>query len=598
MSIGTRKKIFYYIAIIFNCTILFQKTVTTGEKLLIELKNFSHTELKSGGFSAPKNITIHIKAQGGGSEKSYAKEGLFAYGWILNSDTREKVWEMTKSNTFRKGKFRYFDDYIDLPAGSYEVYFTCPVFKYKSTFINVETNINHRKGDEAIDWGINNEFIVNLFEDLFGDDINKEFRHLSKNYGLEIYTDSEINVLHFNPPIEFQNILFKAVALGDNKRIRQAFNVTQPINVKIYALGEVPKENQYSDYGFILDSRTRKRIWEMSLPNLKHAGGGKKNKIFNDNLTLQAGSYILYYYTDDSHSFEDWNDLPPYDPFNYGITIYTTSESDKKYFHLTSLEKENNIIVAITKVEDNEFLEKTFTLKKDLNVRVYAIGERYPSRRQMADYGWIIDAKTREKIWEMDIDRTNFAGGNQKNRMIDEVIFLKRGTYIVFYKTDDSHSYKNWNTNPPYDEENYGITLFALDAVPEKDFVQGDLEKDKNIISQIVKVGNNLNKSSYFKISEPTRVRIYALGEGFKNQMFDYGWIEDANTGKIIWEMTYSMTFHAGGSRKNRMVNTTLFLDTGEYRLRYKSDDSHSYNSWNEDPPEDAIFWGITLYKE
>jgi hypothetical protein len=80
--------------------------------------------------------------------------------------------------------------------------------------------------------------------------------------------------------------------------------------------------------------------------------------------------------------------------------------------------------------------------------------------------------------------------------------------------------------------------------------------------------------------------------------MYDYGWIEDARTGTVVWEMTYGMTFHAGGGRKNRMVNTSIVLDKGEYVLRYRSDDSHSYAEWNVDPPDDREYWGITLYRD
>ena len=80
--------------------------------------------------------------------------------------------------------------------------------------------------------------------------------------------------------------------------------------------------------------------------------------------------------------------------------------------------------------------------------------------------------------------------------------------------------------------------------------------------------------------------------------MVDYGWIENAKSGEVVWEMTYGMTFHAGGARKNRVVNTTILLDKGEYRLRYVSDDSHSYNDWNSDPPDDPTMWGITLYND
>ena len=122
-------------------------------------------------------------------------------------------------------------------------------------------------------------------------------------------------------------------------------------------------------------------------------------------------------------------------------------------------------------------------------------------------------------------------------------------------------------------------------------------ERDQNIVAQIIRVRDNANQSETFKLTEPNRIRIYAIGEGQRDDMVDYGWIENTS-GKVIWEMTYSMTFHAGGARKNRIVNTTILLDTGEYRLRFKSDDSHSYGDWNDVAPEDPQYWGITLYRD
>lgn len=37
--------------------------------------------------------------------------------------------------------------------------------------------------------------------------------------------------------------------------------------------------------------------------------------------------------------------------------------------------------------------------------------------------------------------------------------FCLREKYRVFYETDGSHSYRDWNSTPPRDPERYGITL-------------------------------------------------------------------------------------------------------------------------------------------
>ena len=259
----------------------------------------------------------------------------------------------------------------------------------------------------------------------------------------------------------------------------------------------------------------------------------------------------------------------------------------------------DNVIVSIVGVGDSEYRSEGFTLKKETPVRIYAFGERSNKRVVMADGGMILDARTRKRVWEMNASRSFHAGGASKNRFVDEIIRLPAGGYIVAYSTDDSHGYDDWNQSPPFDPEHYGITVMgagpAFDPSVVAPFVE---ERDKGVVAQLTRVGDNAHLREPFTLERTTRLRIYALGEGMGRQLYDYGWIENAATGTVVWEMTYSMTFHGGGGRKNRSVNTTLVLEKGNYVLRYKSDDSHSYDAWNDDPPNDPKYWGITLYRD
>jgi hypothetical protein len=91
-------------------------------------------------------------------------------------------------------------------------------------------------------------------------------------------------------------------------------------------------------------------------------------------------------------------------------------------------------------------------------------------------------------------------------------------------------------------------------------------------------------------------VRIFAIGEGQAGEMFDYGWIENTDKGLPVWEMQEPKTTHAGGAGKNRKVDVVITLPAGNYKLRYKSDDSHSFDHWNSLPP-DINFWGIAIHK-
>ena len=116
-------------------------------------------------------------------------------------------------------------------------------------------------------------------------------------------------------------------------------------------------------------------------------------------------------------------------------------------------------------------------------------------------------------------------------------------------------------------------------------------------IARIVQVLDNEDKTVAFSLPSSQEVRIFAIGEGQPGEMFDYGWIEDVDKGSRVWEMQEPKTAHAGGAGKNRKIDVVVTLPAGNYKLRYKSDDSHAFDHWNSLPP-DINFWGIAVYKK
>ena len=97
-------------------------------------------------------------------------------------------------------------------------------------------------------------------------------------------------------------------------------------------------------------------------------------------------------------------------------------------------------------------------------------------------------------------------------------------------------------------------------------------------------------------MDKTSKIRIYAIGEITKDQLFDFGWIEKADTREVVWEMTYRKTVPAGGDEKNRMFNGTIILEAGRYVVVFRTDDSHSYRNWNADRPLDPENYGITIF--
>ncbi len=95
-----------------------------------------------------------------------------------------------------------------------------------------------------------------------------------------------------------------------------------------------------------MDADTRDTVWDMRQTRTEHAGGAQKNRVFDGTVTLDAGDYIAYYLTDDSHAFGDWNAAPPVGGEYWGLTLLT--ENGKGRIR-TFAERENpNAIAQIT----------------------------------------------------------------------------------------------------------------------------------------------------------------------------------------------------------------------------------------------------------
>jgi ligand-binding sensor domain-containing protein/serine phosphatase RsbU (regulator of sigma subunit) len=116
-------------------------------------------------------------------------------------------------------------------------------------------------------------------------------------------------------------------------------------------------------------------------------------------------------------------------------------------------------------------------------------------------------------------------------------------------------------------------------------------------ISSIIKVGDYADITKEFVLREDSKVLIYSMGEGLRQwNMVDYGWLE-SSTGDTIWSANeFAQSFHASGTFKNRLKMGLLDLKSGRYKLRYKSDDSHSVQSYNAIPPLDSTYWGTQIF--
>ncbi len=561
------------IAILILTLILFLTSAIAQNELIAEIRNLGPNDVKVDGFILNKDQEISIHAIGGGNRE----RAVYTAAWILKMPTREVAWKLknAKQSRYDRGLVEYTDQ-VSLPKGEYEVYY--------AAFPDWSENIE----------GFG-EFMDFLADKIFHPDRRRrDYRELSltiEGVGQRVGTEG---VDQWHEQLR-KAALLSLSGIWDNDYVRQGFILEKPLDLTIYAIGEANDDETF-DYGWIIDVKTGKRVWQMTERNSQHAGGARKNRMVNETISLPAGKYAACFVTDGSHSYRDWNAPPPYDPAFWGMTLRVKDESMKKYAKIFDDKgiEDHNLVVDLTRLRDDEFQSKAFTLDKPMDLRVTAVGEGRDG--DMFDYGWIVDAKTRKRIWTMEYDEAEHAGGDRKNRMVSKVIHLDKGSYIVYFVTDGSHSYRDWNAAPPFDPEHWGISLHAVsEGFSPKDVSAYEEREDKSVLARIVGVRDDERRRESFTLTKKSDIHIYALGEGRDGEMSDYAWIEDASTGKVVWEMSYRSTEYAGGARKNRLFEGTISLPAGKYTVYYETDGSHAFNDWNDDPPDDPSSWGVTI---
>jgi hypothetical protein len=565
--------------------ILFLQSNLLAQNSTVLIDDIGHDQIYFKGFTLDEDSDVKIEALGTGEDRELKrfynfmedKHNLFAYAWILNARSREMVWRMTVGNTDEKGGLnRLFKDSIQLPKGEYELYFSAVEPKYfsgRSGAFDLDQIISFLFDDEEWlddhkdDWMVEVTGVGNIFDEK----AVEKYQKAVKNSAIISLTEIE-----------------------NSKYVNKGFSLSKTAKLRIYAIGEGYKNDMY-DSCWILDANSRKKIWEMKEQDSEYAGGAIKNRIVNEVKSFDKGDYLVYYKSDDNHSFKKWNANPPYDPGFWGITIFGADKNFDKSIVSEYASKKDQEIVSLNRLGDDADVSEGFTITQPTKVRIYAIGEGRDG--DMFDYGWIEDAHSGKRVWKMRYRDTEDAGGSGKNRLYDGILKLDAGSYIVHFETDDSHSYEEWNNDEPYDPKGWGIQVFSTGKNDVTKIIQKySPEKDENVIVQLIQVGDDEHVRKQFSLKKRSKIRVYALGEGDWDELYDYGWIENFDTGEVVWEMEYDGTRRAGGNSKNRLFDEVIRLEAGNYIAHYQTDDSHAYKTWNTSPPRDRRNWGITIY--
>ena len=214
-----------------------------------------------------------------------------AAAWILDARTHAVVWDVRAAETRRESNgLRHFDGSVRLPAGTYEAHYafypaSAISFKDAADFRDVVRLARRASGGGPyVDNGLYKQFALSV----------EGSGHAATPDEIEAARNA------------FTGSAAITVEPRRNTANRSGFALTRPTDVEVYAVGELRRDAS-SDYGWIMNATTRKRVWTMTYDNTEPAGGAAKNRLAHETLHLRAGRYVAYFVSDDSHAPDDWN---------------------------------------------------------------------------------------------------------------------------------------------------------------------------------------------------------------------------------------------------------------------------------------------------
>ena len=420
---------------------------------------------------------------------------------------------------------------------------------------------------------------------------------------------------------EAEGVVWQTAPMQNNREDKKVFEVLEPLDVQVYAVGELSDDGR--DYGWIENLGDRRRVWELTPDASAPAGGHSSNRMSVDTLHLSPGVYAAHFETDAGHAAHSWRANPPFDPEGWGISIRTAPERLAAIADFDPWETRSPLI-ELTRIGSSQHDHVAFTVAQSTDVVINALGE--VSSSDQYDYGWI-QSESGEKVWEMRHDNTTSAGGDHLNREALEIVRLPAGRYEAHFQTDDSHAHGDWQKDSPRRPERWGMAIFPLNReLPAEAFAvlervtsvpsppeppQGwiptlpdfpdlpDLPSiealQRHVAVRMNGVGNGANLREEFHLRDPRDVIVIAQGEILPTDRYDFAWIERADNGETVWSMTWDNTIPAGGDERNRAFAGSVTLDAGNYVVRYRSDPSHAFGDFGKIAPNSPQSWGISV---
>ncbi len=399
----------------------------------------------------------------------------------------------------------------------------------------------------------------------------------------------------------------------------KGFELRRAGKVDVEAVGIRPRwDHELAAYAWILDSATRRPVWVMDARDCDRVSGERLLRRAEESLDLDAGRYELYFWAPSlsgsyAHSYRvfgfqfendrEWGrDARKLERVmeDCHVTLRSKTLTAADMIDFTPTGELPGTLLRFASLGHDANVRAGFRLDAPAELEIYAFTEMPEDWDIGADTGWILNAATHERVWKMEQRNTRHAGGAEKNRMFRDSVRLEPGDYVLIYGTDDTHSFPDFNSGPPHDPLNWGITVLPGPGFPSSAFHRVDAPAPATALIDLTRARDDDSLEQAFRLTRASTVWIHALGEysGGEDEFADYGWIQKAGSSEIVWEMKHDNTEHAGGAEKNRVFDGSVHLPAGDYIAYYVTDDSHAYRRWNSSPPFERDVWGLAVYPD
>ncbi len=382
----------------------------------------------------------------------------------------------------------------------------------------------------------------------------------------------------------------------------EAFLVDEPTVMSVTATGSA--DNRHGDAGlataaWILRLNDQEVVWDMQHRPLKE-GRGPLLHVSADTIELEPGLYKAYFASYGQLVEHSGHGVGPgRRDWEFRLQPATAKARVRRLPAVpdgTEGDVAGSLLWDARRLRSSQHDKFEFEVTGLATISVSATGQvEERSSRQTADQFWIESVASGKREWSFSAVGSEYAGGSVLNRKQHVDLELARGVYRAVARTDRSHAYEDWRANPPWYPDAWGMELRVDNPAAVTAF---DPWMHRRPVISIMRVTDERDIRRYFQVTRSVPVLVHALGEMYRHSRYDYASLtmELPSGSDEVWSMRYENSERAGGSSKNRRVEAFLVLDPGIYTLRYESDDSHAWGSWNEGAPDHEERWGVTMF--